>query len=304
MDGFICINKPAGMSSNDVVMNVRRFTGEKRTGHTGTLDPNACGLLTVAVGKAARLIEYMDEHPKLYRCEAVLGLSTDTHDVWGTPVCDKRGQFEMPSEDDLEHAMDMLCGQIVQVPSKYSALKVDGKRLYELAREGKDVQVKSRDIGIHWFSLIDFDPKTGVFFFDVCCSKGTYVRTLCDMIGEILGCGAAMTFLLRLNSNGYSLDDAITMEQLAAMNKDQIEESLYPCERAVDNLVSVRIKGEYRAERFLNGLEFHQGQCFWKGAMPIPGCTVSVWLENRFLGTALCELQEGQLIFKPDKVFK
>ena len=127
MDGFLCINKPAGMSSNDVVMNVRRFTGEKHIGHTGTLDPNACGLLTVAVGKAARLIEYMDDHPKLYRCEAVLGLSTDTHDVWRTPVCDLRGRFSMPSEAQLEEAMDQLTGQIVQIPSKYSALKVGGR---------------------------------------------------------------------------------------------------------------------------------------------------------------------------------
>lgn len=303
MDGFLCINKPAGMSSSDVVINVRRLTGEKKAGHCGTLDPNACGLTVVALGKALRLIEYMDKAPKVYRCRAVLGLETDTHDVWGTPVRDLRGSFELPSEDALEEALKALEGQIEQVPSKYSALRSEGKRLYQLAREGADVEVKARHIGVFWTSLIDYDKVSGGFFFDVCCSRGTYVRTICDSVGKLLGCGAAMSFLLRTEACGLSLDDALSLEELAEMSRDDIEKALAPCEKAVSSMLSCEISPE-RGERFFDGLEFTEKQCSFKGGFPIPGCPVAVRLNGEFIGIAVPYMSEGRLLFKPEKVFR
>ncbi len=303
MDGFLCINKPAGMSSSDVVINVRRLTGEKKAGHCGTLDPNACGLTVVALGKALRLIEYMDAAPKLYRCRAVLGLATDTHDVWGTPVRDIRGGFELPSECALEEALSALEGQIEQVPSKYSALRSEGKRLYRLAREGVEVEVKSRLIGVFWTSLIDYDKGKGSFFFDVCCSRGTYVRTLCDSVGELLGCGAAMSFLLRIEACGLSLENAISLEELAEMGRGEIGRALVPCEKAVSSMVRCEISSE-RGERFLDGLEFSEDQCSFRGGFPIPGCPVAVWHGGRFIGTAAPYLSKGRMLFRPEKVFR
>ncbi|MBQ6261152.1 MAG: tRNA pseudouridine(55) synthase TruB [Firmicutes bacterium] len=303
MDGFLRINKPAGMSSSDVVMNVRRLTKEKKAGHTGTLDPNACGLLVVALGRASRLIEYMDSAAKVYRCRAVLGLATDTHDVWGTAVRDIRGCFEMPSEDDVADALTALEGQISQVPSRYSAIRQDGKRLYELAREGREVRAKERQIGVFMTSLIDFDPASGEFFFDVRCSSGTYVRTLCDMAGEILGCGASMSALLRLETCGFALEDSVTLEELAEMSPEDVRSVLAPCEAAVSELPRCELADDERASRFLTGLGFNEDQCIFPGEGAIPGLAVSVWKDGRFLGTAMPLMESGRLYFSPGKVF-
>ncbi len=303
MDGFLCVNKPAGMSSSDVVMNVRRLTGEKKAGHCGTLDPNACGLVVVAFGRALRLIEYTESFPKLYRARAVLGLATDTHDVWGTPVRDIRRGLVFPSREEIEDALASLHGQIEQVPSKYSALKLDGRRLYELAREGADVSARPRQIGIFETALRGYDREKGELFFDVRCSSGTYVRTLCDTIGETLGCGAAMSFLLRLEACGMSVGEAVALEELAAMDEEKTRAHLIPCERAVSGLPRCEISDE-RAGRFLDGLDFAYGQVAFEDGLPIPGCPVTVWNGGRFLGTALPYMNEGRLSFKAVKVMK
>jgi len=301
MNGFICINKPANMSSSDVVMNVRHILGEKKVGHTGTLDPNACGLLVVALGKATRFIEYTDAFHKSYRCKGILGLATDTHDVWGSPVFDIRKNLKLPSEEELEKALYSMRGNFSQIPSKYCALKIDGKRAYELARSGQDVEIKSREIGLFNLSLLDYQQNE--FLFDVTCSSGTYVRTLCDALGAFLNCGASMNFLLRTSCSSFNLEDAISLEELLSMDETQRQKAIFPIDHVLSKMPKARLKKE-RVNAFLNGLEFSDTTCEFQKEQPIPGRLVSVYDGDKLLGTALCLMQNKRLIFRAEKVLK
>ena len=193
--GILNINKPAGMTSHDVIYRVRRATGIKRVGHTGTLDPQATGVLPVCIGSAARITEYLDMDFKTYRCTMVLGKITDTQDIWGE-VLEERST-EGITEEAIREAFSGFSGFIDQTPPMYSAVRINGRRLYEYARDGQEVKVKSRRIYIKELEIesIDMDSKEVVF--SVECSKGTYIRTICQDVGETLGCGATMTALTR-----------------------------------------------------------------------------------------------------------
>ena len=219
MDGIIIINKPQAMTSHDVVAFLRRRTGVKRIGHSGTLDPMATGVLPVFIGKATRLIEYSsrpgDPEAKTYRCTMKLGIETDTQDVWGEIISvnnDKR-----PSAEEIESALKGFEGPGVQRPPNFSAVKIDGRKMYELARKGVEVEeekIKLREIYIKHIYVNHIDQERNEVTFDVCCSKGVYIRTLCADVGRILGCGAVMSGLIRLKSDGFSIENAISLDSL------------------------------------------------------------------------------------------
>ncbi len=211
MDGFVVIDKPAGLTSQAVVTRVKRILGCRKAGHTGTLDPLATGVLPVALGKATRLIPYLDESLKIYSGELCLGVETDTYDCQGTIRRQFTGSMKF-SPLDLKTVLADFTGTISQVPPSFSALKYKGKPLYALARSGKPVIPPPRQITVDSFELLSLElPKAT---FRVCCSRGTYVRSLVHDIGLRLGCGAMLTRLVRERSGRFLLSAAIDLEQL------------------------------------------------------------------------------------------
>lgn len=187
-EGIININKPAGMTSHDCVYAVRRLTGVKRVGHTGTLDPNATGVLPVCIGTAARIAEYTELDLKSYDCELELGITTDTQDVWGELLEDRRKEIEsreIPlSEEKIREAFRGFEGAIEQYPPKYSAVRYGGRRLYEYAREGKEIEIRPRKVYIESVTIRDIDLAHRKVCFSVVCGKGTYIRAICHEVGE------------------------------------------------------------------------------------------------------------------------
>jgi tRNA pseudouridine55 synthase len=203
--GLLVIDKPAGMTSHDVVDRVRRRLGERRVGHAGTLDPDATGLLLVGVGHATRLLTFLVGHDKRYVGEVVLGVETSTLDAAGAVTA--RHEMGGVTLDQARAAAAQLTGPILQVPPMVSALRIDGRRLHELAREGIEVERTPRPVTIHRFE-VDEGPEPGVFAIDVTCSAGTYIRTLAADLGRLLGGGAHLRNLRRLASGGFTIDEA------------------------------------------------------------------------------------------------
>lgn len=227
MDGVIVIRKEKGFTSHDVVAKLRGILHMKKIGHTGTLDPDAEGVLPVALGKATRLVDMITDKEKTYEAVMRLGVVTDTQDMSGT-VLSQTTELSV-TEEELCTVVSSFVGDYMQVPPMYSALKVNGKKLYELAREGKTVERKPRPV--HFYEIEILDISFPLVRFRVTCSKGTYIRTLCHDIGEKLGCGAAMESLLRTKVGRFTLDDAITLAQTEeAVQEGTIESKIHGIE--------------------------------------------------------------------------
>lgn len=221
MDGFINVLKPTGLSSHDVIDIVRRIFKQKRVGHAGTLDPAAAGILPVALGRAARLVEYMEGADKSYRAEIAFGYATDTGDVYGE-VVESMENPVLPSEEELRSVLRLFVGEIEQTPPAYSAIKVGGQRAYDLARQGAAVEIKARTVRIDRLELLRMDAARARILLDVDCAKGTYIRSLCADIGAAMGLPATMRFLLRTRVGGFTLDDSYTLEELAEAGADAL----------------------------------------------------------------------------------
>lgn len=245
MDGFLNVNKPKGMTSHDVVDEIRKLAGRRRVGHTGTLDPEATGVLPIAIGKATKIIQFLKEG-KEYRATMRLGITTDTQDITGK-VTAKNEETNIP-EERIREALEKFLGKIEQLPPMVSAVKVRGKRLYKLAREGKDVERPKRTIEIYRLILLDYEPPD--ITFEVSCSRGTYIRALCHDIGKSLGPGACLKDLLRTKSGIFALEKSHTLEELGRM--PDLEEILISLDRALARLPIVKIKEKVR-ESILNG---------------------------------------------------
>lgn len=224
MGGVLNVNKPQEMTSHDVVAILRRATGIKRIGHTGTLDPMATGVLPICIGSATRIMEYLDLDLKAYDCQLQLGTMTDTLDIWGKTL--ETRSFAGVTEADIQEALTSFRGRIDQKPPMYSAVKVNGRKLYEYARAGQQVDVKSRPVYIKTLEQTGWDPARGVLSLTIVCTKGTYIRTICQDLGEKLGCGAVMTSLTRTASGALDLDRAIDLETLREMDPDAIARHL------------------------------------------------------------------------------
>jgi len=215
MDGVLNLLKPPGMTSHDVVSVVRRALGVKKVGHTGTLDPGVAGVLPICVGRATRLAEFIAGEDKAYRAEITFGTVTSTQDSFGEVISQQEAGHL--TRGDVAYALARFHGPIMQVPPMVSAVKVGGKRLYELAREGVEVERQARQVVIHRVQLLDFQPGPAPkAMVDVVCSKGTYIRTLAHDLGQMLQVGAHMSYLVRTRSGPFSLADAATLEELLA----------------------------------------------------------------------------------------
>lgn len=213
MNKVINILKPTGMTSHDVVSAVRKILNTKKVGHTGTLDPDASGVLPICVGKSTKISEFILNKDKEYLCEVTLGISTDTYDSSGAITKKYEDEIDF-SIEDIEKAFDTQRGDIEQLPPVYSALKVNGKRMCDLVRSGREDEIvrKTRKVKIKSIDIINYDKNK--ILFRVECSKGTYVRSICHDIGEELGCGAHMSMLIRTASGIFKIEDSITLEQL------------------------------------------------------------------------------------------
>ncbi len=248
MNGIILIDKPAGWTSSDVVAKLRGVLRERRIGHSGTLDPMATGLLVIFVGRATRAAEFAESHEKRYRASLRLGLVTDTQDTSGTPI---GGAPRAVSRGELEAVLEGFRGELMQLPPMYSAIKIKGQKLYEIARRGGEVERQPRPVTIR--SLEVLGEENGDWLLDIRCSKGTYVRTLCHDIGAALGCGGCMSALRRTEAGRFRLESAHTLEEVQkAADEGRAEALLLP----VDSLFAACPKLILRAggeKRIRNG---------------------------------------------------
>ncbi|WP_332690313.1 tRNA pseudouridine(55) synthase TruB [Halalkalibacter lacteus] len=238
-NGILILHKPRGMTSHDCVMKVRRLYQTKKVGHTGTLDPDVNGVLPICIGKATKVVEYMSGYSKEYEGEVTIGISTTTEDKSGE-VVESKPVTRRWTKEEIEKVLNSFIGDIVQIPPMYSAVKVNGKKLYEYARAGKEVERPERNVTIHSLELLSdlsFQEEAATFRFRVYCSKGTYVRTLAVDIGQKLGYPAHMSDLVRTSSGPYTLEDSKTFEQLEEFKEENtLYTQLIPFETAVDYL--------------------------------------------------------------------
>lgn len=226
MFGFLNVYKPAGMTSHDVVARLRRVTKVKQIGHTGTLDPFAEGVLPICIGKATRLIEYLADD-KAYIGTVQLGQSTTTYDTEGEGV---KFSDKIVAREEIETALENFRGEIEQLPPIYSAIKVNGKKLYEYAREGKEVKIKPRRVNISKLEIVDFDAERRQVSLFIECSKGTYIRSIANDLGEVLGTYGHLIKLVRVKAGEFGVNEAIKLDELDSM--DVVEKNLiYPLEK-------------------------------------------------------------------------
>lgn len=240
IDGIIVIRKEKGFTSHDVVAKLRGILHMKKIGHTGTLDPEAEGVLPAALGRGTRLVDMLTEKEKTYETVLRLGVSTDTQDMTGTILEEK--EVAVTSEEVVEAAKSFL-GDQLQIPPMYSAIKIGGKKLYELAREGQTVERKARSV--HFYEITVLDMNLPLVRMSVTCSKGTYIRTLCNDIGEKLGCGAAMESLLRTKVGRFTLEDSYTLSQVEeAVRNGNVRDLIYPVEEVLAEYPRINCTGE------------------------------------------------------------
>ena len=296
MNGIISINKSQGMTSHDVVYKVRRILHTKKIGHTGTLDPIAEGVLPLTIGQGTKISQFIVEKEKEYVAELSFGTKTDSFDRTGQII----GQADkIITEDELKKTLLLFTGEIEQVPPIYSAIKVDGKKLYEYAREQIQVEIKARKISIREIELLHFEfPNAKI---RVACSKGTYIRSLCNDIGEKLGTFAHMTSLIRTKSGPFHLDKAISLEQLEALSSEEIKQHLYPMDFPLEHLIRVDVQ-PYSAKYLLNGNPLIQKNIV-QNINDIPLCEkVRIYLNDEFKGVGLMENKDYYRI-KPLRLF-
>lgn len=249
-DGIININKPQNMTSHDVVRDLRRALGMKKIGHTGTLDPMATGVLPVCLGSATRVTEYLDLDFKKYRCTMKLGMVTDTQDIWGEVL--EEFPTDGVTEEAIRDAFKDFHGEIMQKPPMYSAVRVNGRRLYDYARAGEEVEVKSRKIFINGIDIEDINMETKEITYTVECSKGTYIRTICQDVGIALGTGATMTALERIASGEFVIENAVDLEAVKNMTPEEVDKIVLPCEYPLTHFGKAVLSPEL-GKKFVDG---------------------------------------------------
>lgn len=249
MNGIICVNKKQNITSFGVCAKLRGILGEKKIGHTGTLDPMAEGVLPVMIGGATRFLDFLPESDKGYRASFILGKTTDTLDISGNVTAEYSVNV---AESDVLNVLAFFRGKIMQTPPMYSAVSVNGKRLYELARQGIEVERKEREIEIKNLELVE--NTNGEYVIDVFCSKGTYIRSLIDDIGKKLGCGAVMISLVRTSAMGFSTEDCITLDELQRRKDENIsfDDILLPLDKALSAYDKITVSPA-QSVRFKNG---------------------------------------------------
>lgn len=290
MNGILCVNKPENFTSFDVVAKLRGILKMKKLGHGGTLDPMATGVLPVFAGSATKACDIMPDSSKSYRAGFRLGCMSDTQDVTGTVT--SRSDIIVP-EETLNEVIPQFTGKIMQLPPMYSAVQINGKRLYDLARQGIEVERTPREIEIDCLRLENYDPRLREGTLYISCSKGTYIRTIISDIGEKLGCGGIMTSLVRLSSGGFTLDDCYTLEQIQqARDEDRLEELILPIERVFEKLPKLKL-GEAQTRMYKNGVKLDLSRIYnikdGEDTYAVYGCG------GDFIGTAKADRENGVL---------
>lgn len=298
LNGIIVINKEPGFTSHDVVAKMRGICGQRKIGHTGTLDPEATGVLPVCLGSATKLCDLLTDKDKEYVAELLLGVETDTQDTTGEVLVRREVNV---TEEEVRSAAESFVGEYMQVPPMYSALKVNGKKLYELAREGKEVERKARPVVIHELEILECNLP--VVKMRVVCSKGTYIRTLCADMGEKLGCGGTMQSLKRTRVGGFSLEDAVLLGELQHMkDTGDLSKAVLPVDSVFTftGCPALHVKEEFR-KLIDNGNSFYPNQTVEAKRHPA-GDWVRVYTEDGiFVGVYAYETSRKW--YKPVKMF-
>lgn len=295
-NGIINVYKEAGFTSHDVVAKLRGILKQKKIGHTGTLDPDAVGVLPVCLGSGTKLCDMLTDRSKEYRAVMRLGIETDTQDISGRVL--KEWEVAV-SEKEAEEAVLSFVGDYDQIPPMYSALKVDGKKLYQLAREGKEIERKARRVQIHHIKIEEIKlPEITML---VGCSKGTYIRTLCHDIGGKLGCGGVMTALTRTRAGEFQIEDALTLADIERLKAEgSLEEKIIPVEEMFANYRKVTVAKKYQ-KLIDNGNAFYPPMLMKKESC-LPKEQVRVYNEDgRFYG--IYEFRKEENRFSPVKMF-
>lgn len=250
MQGILIINKPQGYTSQDVVSKVKKILNVKKAGHTGTLDPMATGVLPVLIGEYTKLSKYLIEHDKTYVAKLKLGLKTDTGDLEGNVIEEKEFDKSILEKSNVENVLKSFLGKQKQIPPMYSAIKINGKKLYEYAREGIEVEVEPRDIELYKLNLLSIENDE--IEFEVSCSKGTYIRVVCEDIAKTLGTIGTMSSLNRTIVDKFNISQAITFEELESI-KENIDSRLIKMENVFDHLPKLTLN-KRKEDLFLNGV--------------------------------------------------
>lgn len=300
MDGVLNVNKPCGPTSHDVVALIRRVARVKRVGHGGTLDPLATGVLIVCLGSATRIIEYLGDWHKKYRATAVLGIETDSEDVTGAVI--RESDSSEVTREMIEAVLSRFVGEIMQTPPMVSAVHHEGRRLYDLAREGKVVEREPRPVEVYSLDLVGFEPgKNASLTFDVECASGTYVRTLCADIGRALGCGAHMSALVRTAVGRFRVEDAVSLEVIEQRaEQGTLAEVLHPMDEVLEDMPSVQLSPD-DAERIANGIVLPAERLSVSQA---PGAPLRIHdPDGRLIAIGILRQADHGLELKPEKVF-
>ena len=291
MNGILCMNKPQDFTSFDVIGKLRGILHMKRLGHTGTLDPMATGVLPILVGTATKACDILPNQDKTYQATVVFGKATDTLDIWGKPLQDYPEQHV--TEAALRAILPEFLGDITQLPPMYSAVSVNGKRLYELARKGETVERPTRTVHIDAITLDAFDETQQTATLTVSCGKGTYIRTLLSDIGQRLGGDAVMTALTRTAACGYPLQECLTFEQVAAAMADgTLEEQLLPTDSLFSSYPKLRLNAA-QERMFCNGVKLDLNRL--RNLQPDQDIYTVYGATGTFLGTALADRTQQEL---------
>jgi tRNA pseudouridine55 synthase len=291
-EGVLPVDKPADFTSFDVIAKLRGVTRTKKLGHAGTLDPMATGVLPVFFGRAAKAVDLLPNHDKTYEAMLKLGITTTTYDTTGETLETK--PFGHVSAEDIKRELAAFVGEREQTPPMYSAVKIGGKKLYELARKGREVERPARHITVYSAELLSSNEPEGLYSFRLSCSRGTYIRSVCHDIGQGLGCGAAMSALKRTAACGFTLGECFSLEEIQRLaDENSLEQKLLPVETALAELPRF-ILSEPQANRFVNGLELALGQ--FPQEPPI-GARLAVYdVTGRFLGLAEADSQYLRIV--------
>jgi len=291
MNGIINVLKPPGMTSHDVVSYLRKILNMKKVGHTGTLDPEAAGVLPVCIGKATKAVQYLTDKQKSYRANIKFGTVTDTYDSYGQVI--KEYESVVIDRKTLENTLKRFTGVISQKPPVYSAVKIKGRKLYQYALEGKEIQIAERPVEIYELKLVEMISENEAII-DVLCSKGTYIRSLCYDIGEAIGWGAHMSQLIRLGSSPFSIEDSHTLEEIkAAAEENRISDILISVEILFKHYKSITIKAS-ALKSITNGNPlFEQGVLNGFEGLS-ENEDIRIYGESGFIGTGTVQYDESR----------
>ena len=292
--GVLIVNKHAGVTSHRIISSCRKLFGTRQVGHTGTLDPMATGVLPILIGRAVKASDYLMMHDKEYICEMKLGLTTDTEDITGEILTQSDN---IPTEETVLGVIDGFKGKIKLIPPMYSAVKVGGRKLVDIAREGREVEREARDVEIYAIDARKISDDT--YSMRVECSKGTYIRTLCSDIGKALGCGAVMSSLIRTKTGSFTLDQSVTVEELDNMTPEEREARLIPVEELFASLPELNVPDFY-AKLVRGGTNLFQKKL---KAHIEDGQLCRIRNKGEFIALGRGAIVDGEAVIRPEKLF-